>query len=38
MVAEAVSRWFQPGNEESPGSRWSLGATTFAMFNMLLAG
>jgi len=33
MVAKAVSPWFHPKNEESPGSRWSPGATTFATFN-----
>jgi len=33
MVAKSVSPWFQTINEESPGSRWSPGATTFATFN-----
>jgi len=33
MVVKAVSPWFHPENEESPGSRWSPGSTTFATFN-----
>jgi len=33
MVAKAVSPWFHPENEESPGSGWSPEATTFATFN-----